>query len=243
MRNRRLPVKKLALYVVGFSLLFGLVGCGKNKYVFESEKPYYGIVTDCAMSVVNEGDREGRAYVIISTGEKDDRCFWLPNNYRHDAQIGDFVIIDSAIESGTNLLVATEIISGDEYVEVIKELFSVVEEEDTHGGFHGDGTYYLTLDCSQNKEVAMELINSWNAFPLSKNLQTILYGSEARSSLLAEETNIPEITNGYYYFCDRHSESTDASDDTNLFSRASYNFTLMIYDGETDRLYYVEFDT
>ena len=63
-------MKKLALYVVGFSLLFGLVGCGKNKYVFESEKPYYGIVTDCAMSVVNEGDREGRAYVIISTGVK-----------------------------------------------------------------------------------------------------------------------------------------------------------------------------
>ena len=236
-------------YVIGALLILAICGalmlgaCGRNKLVEGSEKPYYGIVTDCAMSVVNEGDREGRAYVIISTGEKDERCFWLPNNYRHDAKIGDFVIIDSAIESGTNLLVATEIISGDEYVEVIKELFSVVEEEDTHGGFHGDGTYYLTLDCSQNKEVAMELVNSWNAFPLSQNLQTILYGSKLLSSLLAEETNIPEITNGYYYFCDRHSESTDASDDTNLFSRASYNFTLMIYDSDTDRLYYVEFDT
>lgn len=236
-------------YVIGALLILAICGalmlgaCGRNKLVEGSEKPYYGIVTDCAMSVVNEGDREGQAYVIISTGEKDERCFWLPNNYRHDAKIGDFVIIDSAIESGTNLLVATEIISGDEYVEVIKELFSVVEEEDTHGGFHGDGTYYLTLDCSQNKEVAMELVNSWNAFPLSQNLQTILYGSKSRSSLLAEETNIPEITNGYYYFCDRHSESTDASDDTNLFSRASYNFTLMIYDSDTDRLYYVEFDT
>ena len=236
-------MKKLMLYVLCLVLLFGLAGCGKSKYVFESEKPYYGIVTDCAMSVVSEGDREGRAYVIVSTGEKEELCFWLEKNYRHNAEIGDFVIVDSAIEYGTNLLVATEIISGDAYVEVIKELFSVVEEEDTHGGFHGDGTFYLTLDCSQNKEVAMELVNSWNAFPLSQNLQTILYGSETRSSLLAEETNFPEIKNGYYYFCDRHSESTDASDDTNLFSRASYNFTLMIYDSETDRLYYVEFDT
>ena len=111
------------------------------------------------------------------------------------------------------------------------------------GGFHGDGTYFLALDCSQNKEVAMQLIKSWNAFPLSENLQTILYGSDAHSSLLAEESNIPEITNSYYYFCDRHSESTDACDDTNLFSRASYNFTVMIYDSNTDRLYYIEFDT
>ena len=135
------------------------------------------------------------------------------------------------------------VISGDTYVEELKELFIIVEEEDTHGGFHGDGTYFLALDCSQNKEVAIQMVNSWNAFPLSENMQTILYGSENRSSLLAEETNIPEITNGYYYFCDRHSESTDASDDTELFHRASYNFTLMIYDSDTDRLYYVEFDT
>lgn len=62
------------------------------------------------------------------------------------------MIIDSAIESETNLLVATEIIARDAYVEVIKELFIVVEERDTHG------------------------------------------------SLLAEETNFPEIKNGYYYF-------------------------------------------
>lgn len=236
-------MKKLILYVVCFALLLGLAGCGKDKYVYESEKPYYGIVTDCAMSVVNEGDREGRAYMIVATGEEEELCFWLEKNYRHDAEIGDFVIVDSAIEFGTNLLVATEIISGDAYVEVIKELFSVVEEKDTHGGFHGDGTYSLALDCSLNKEVAMQMIKSWNAFPLSENLQTILYGSDAHSSLLAEETNIPEITNGYYYFCDRHSESRDASDDTDLFHRYSYNFTLMLYDSDTDRLYYVEFDT
>lgn len=236
-------------YVIGILLILAMCGammlgaCGRNKLVEGSEKPYYGIVTDCGMSVVNEGDREGRAYVIISTGEEEALCFWLQDNYRHYAKSGDAVIIDSAIESETNLLVATEIIARDAYVEVIKELFIVVEERDTHGGFHGDGTYYLTLDCSQNKEVAMELVNSWNAFPLSQNLQTILYGSETRSSLLAEETNFPEIKNGYYYFCDRHSGSTDASDDTNLFSRASYNFTLAIYDSDTDRLYYVEFDT
>ena len=129
------------------------------------------------------------------------------------------------------------------YVGFSKKDFTVVEENDTHGGFHGDGTYLLVLDCSENKERALELVKEWKAFPLSENLKTVLYGNDTYISLLAEETKIPEITNGYYYFYDRHSESTDASDDTNLLSRASYNFTLAIYDSDTDRLYYVEFDT
>lgn len=121
--------------------------------------------------------------------------------------------------------------------------FTVVEEKDTHGGFHGDGTYLLVLDCSKNKETAQELVKDWKELPLSDSLHTILYGSDTYGSLLAEETNIPEVTNGYYYFCDRHVESTDSSDDTNLFTRASFNFTLAVYDSDTDRLYYVEFDT
>ena len=48
---------------------------------------------------------------------------------------------------------------------------------------------------------------------------------------------------GWYSFVDRHSESTDSSDDTNLLSRFSFNFSLAVYDAATDRLYYLEFDT
>jgi hypothetical protein len=36
--------------------------------------------------------------------------------------------------------------------------FTVIEESDTHGGFLGDGSYFLILDCSENREQAMELI-------------------------------------------------------------------------------------
>ena len=38
----------------------------------------------------------------------------------------------------------------EEYAGFLKSDFAVVEEEDTHGGFHGDGMYYLILDCSGN---------------------------------------------------------------------------------------------
>ena len=44
-------------------------------------------------------------------------------------------------------------------------------------------------------------------------------------------------------FEDRHSEANDAYDDSGLFSRASYNFSLAVYDRDTNRLYYFEFDT
>lgn len=124
-----------------------------------------------------------------------------------------------------------------------KEDFEVVEEKDTHGGFHGDGTYYLILDCSDNKEKALEIVNGWKEMPLSENLKVVMYGDETYNYYFAEEAKIPEITNGYYYFCDRHSDSTDAGDDTNLLRRASFNFTVAIYDSDTNRLYYAEFDT
>lgn len=128
-----------------------------------------------------------------------------------------------------------------------KSSFIVLEEKDTHSGFHGDGMYYLVLDCSQNKEVAMEHLNEWNTLPLSRNLELMLYGGTTEEivymSEIASSLDIPRIENGYYYFCDRHSESTDTSDDTNLLSRGSFNFTLAIYDSDTDRLYYVDFDT
>lgn len=84
-----------------------VAACG-NKLVEGSEKTYYGTVTDRAMSVVNEGDRQGRAYISITT-DNEDIQFWLTKDCETNAQIGDKVIIESAIEEQTNLLVATSI--------------------------------------------------------------------------------------------------------------------------------------
>ena len=56
-------MKKLIAFLLIMVLLLSLVACG-NKLVEESEKTYYGVVTDRAMSVVNEGDRQGKAVLI-----------------------------------------------------------------------------------------------------------------------------------------------------------------------------------
>lgn len=223
--------------VLAMVFVLNLSGCG-SRYVEGSEKTYYGIVTDCGMSVVNEGDREGRPYIIIATADEEVICFWLEDFYTYSAGVGSTVTIESTIEEGTNLLVARKITVDDACFGFPRKDFTVVEEQDTHGGFHGDGTYYLILDCSENREKALEYVANWKKFPLTENLNRMVYEHG-----LAKEANIPEITNGYYYFCDRHSESVDSRDDTNLFQRSSYNFSLAIYDSDIDRLYYVEFDT
>ncbi len=100
-------MKKLITLLLAMVLLLSLVACG-NKLAGGSEKTYYGTVTDRAMSVVNEGDRQGRAYISITT-DNEDIQFWLIKDCETNAKIGDKVIIESAIEEQTNLLVATSI--------------------------------------------------------------------------------------------------------------------------------------
>ena len=128
-----------------------------------------------------------------------------------------------------------------------KKDFLVVEELDTHGGFHGDGSYYLILDCSNNKVKALEIVKDWKTLPLTENLNLIMYGGEKDNVTygyeLAKEAHIPKVKNGYYIFEDRSSESKDSTDDTELFDRYSFNFSIAIYDCDTDKLYYFEFDT
>ena len=73
-------MKKLIALVLVLVLLLCLAACG-NKLVEGSEKTYYGTVTDRAMSVVNEGDRQGRAYISITT-DNEDIQFWLTKAVR-----------------------------------------------------------------------------------------------------------------------------------------------------------------
>lgn len=128
-----------------------------------------------------------------------------------------------------------------------KTEFPVVEEADTHGGFHGDGAHRLILDCSQKPEQAEALVSGWWELPLPENLSLILYGGERDGVVygydLAEEAGLPVVEHGWYRFYDRHGESADPEDASALFDRSSYNFSLGIYDSDTDQLYYFEYDT
>ena len=126
-------------------------------------------------------------------------------------------------------------------------VFPVIDEKDTHGGFHGDGFYYLLLDCSEKTEEAKALIKDWKPLPLTENLQLIMYGGEKNGVsygyYLAEKAHWPVINNGVYKFLDRYPDAVDEAEDRDLFNRNSYNFSVAVYDLDTNILYYFEFDT
>lgn len=126
-----------------------------------------------------------------------------------------------------------------------------IEHMDDHGGFHGDGKKFAKIEFDNNNGLSIlsQIENSdrWNKMPLTENLNLIMYGGIKNNVNYAyrfsEELGIPEIKNGYWLFLDRHSESTNSEDDTELFERHSFNFTISMYDTDNNILYYFEFDT
>ena len=127
-----------------------------------------------------------------------------------------------------------------------------IEERDTHGGIQGDGTYVAVIRFSETPEAVTG--GEWKRLPLTDTLKTALYGftdgtGEYMIMPLIDfesagiDTEIPYVENGYYYFEDRHRKSADPSDDTDLLARASYNFTLAVYDSDTDTMYVIIEDT
>ena len=120
----------------------------------------------------------------------------------------------------------------------------VDNEEDTHGGFLGDGHYFIQINCSNTS--LDKLSNNWKELPLSDELKeaTSLKMCEGNGCKdIYERYSIPNIVNGYYYFIDRHNDSIDKYDDTNLNNRSSYNYTIALLDKDTNIIYYYELDT
>ncbi len=127
----------------------------------------------------------------------------------------------------------------------------VISESDSHGGFHGDGDTIVVIQFADTSfSTKVEENEEWNAMPLTENLTALVYGVQTEGSSVGPMIHsgdgtpaIPEVENGYYYFRDRHSQSTDPTDDSGVLGRASYNFTMAIYDTDSKILYYMELDT
>lgn len=134
-------------------------------------------------------------------------------------------------------------------IEIPKDI--KIEYEDTHGGFHGDGETVAVFEFnnSMGEDIQSEILNNedWNKLPLSENLDLIMYGGEKEgidyAYNLAELLDMPPIENGYWFFNNRHSNSISPKEDLNLFNQYSFNFTIAVYDIDTQTLYYLKFDT
>ena len=108
--------------------------------------------------------------------------------------------------------------------------------------FNGDGEYFVKADCSNDNENMLNQIRFWNELPLPEDVRLIMYGGEKNGRTysydLADKAGMPEIKNGVYLFDDRHIQS-----DKDFLDRASYNFTVALYDKDLDTFYYYEYDS
>ncbi|HIX89773.1 MAG TPA: hypothetical protein H9845_02610 [Candidatus Agathobaculum pullicola] len=126
---------------------------------------------------------------------------------------------------------------------------STMSSMDTHSG-NGDGTAYVELHFDSNEMVKqIQADDAWKPFPLDKTAQTLVYGvSDETSSVgpfLTDEEGkalVPEIANGYYRLIDRQVEQ-DKATGADILNRASFNFTVGLYDTDTNTLYCCELDT
>lgn len=71
-------------------------------------------------------------------------------------------------------LTTTEYINEEIAVDLSK--CNIIIDENSHGGFLGDGERIVKADCSDNYNDILNQIINWNEFPLSRNLKLIMYG-------------------------------------------------------------------
>ena len=130
-----------------------------------------------------------------------------------------------------------------EFLQVDVSEGTVVNAYDDHSGFQGDGTSYAVLSFEDEElERKISRPGGWNRLPLTDNLETLIYGTRTETKATGPVIGItmPEVENGYWYFYDRQG---DASSDSEVLNRNSYNYTFALYDTEKDLLYYCEYDT
>ena len=112
---------------------------------------------------------------------------------------------------------------------------------DTHGGFNGDGATWVSVGFTSDKNPTEQIKNNhdWKPLPLDEVADVLAHDLKIQLDD-GEATLMPEVENGYYIVIDRHSEKNENDD---ILGRASYNFTMAIYDTDANILYYCEVDT
>ncbi|MDE6922483.1 MAG: hypothetical protein K2P01_02895 [Oscillospiraceae bacterium] len=110
---------------------------------------------------------------------------------------------------------------------------TLVRFEDSHGGFLGDGKSVAEI-AIDGLEGELAETSGWRSLPMTDSAAQAV-------RLCGEEGALVE--DGFYYLYDRHSDSADPYDDSQLHERYSWNFTAAVYDSGNGRLYFYEFDT
>lgn len=124
----------------------------------------------------------------------------------------------------------------------------MMKYEDTHGGFHGDGTTFAAFRMTEEEALPQFEEAGWQRLPFDRTATALAYGITEGNVTTGPymtdgegKTMLPEIEKGYYYFLDRYPGEEEQS--KNVLERSAVNFTMAVYDTETGTMYYVKIDT
>ena len=121
---------------------------------------------------------------------------------------------------------------------------------DSYGGFRGDGMLFAQIAYPDDRILhQIEVDPTWKELPLSEVVEVLTRGVSDETGQYGPYLTdtgaalFPQVENGYFYFRDRHDQSADPTDDSQVLKRASINVTVAIYDADSRTLYYGELDT
>ena len=120
-------------------------------------------------------------------------------------------------------------------------IFTNIEEKDTHGGFHGDGETLakVKLSSEQGQEFIKEIKKNehWEKLAIPEMLSNYMHNG------LDKDVEIPNVNNGYWIFINRYHEVSDKYNYMEIFDKPSYNFSVAVFDTDTNILYIYSLDT
>ena len=130
---------------------------------------------------------------------------------------------------------------------------TMIENVDTHGGFHGDGQSLAVWKFDDNSALEQILTDSdWKELPMTDNLKALLYGvvydtglsiTEIGPCVDFSEEQLPRFRTVIIILWIARLNQKCMHSDAQIMERASLNFSIALYDVDTDTLYYIEVDT
>lgn len=128
-------------------------------------------------------------------------------------------------------------------IEINIPLSAKVESIDTHGGLHMDGEMlakvYFTDRQAEKMIEKIKINEHWRELPMMEKLQEVITFNTDKSM------KFPIIENGYWFYLDRHTEADNKYDEYERYKEERYstNYSVAVYDIDSNVLYYYELDT
>ena len=123
----------------------------------------------------------------------------------------------------------------------------VVKCDDTRDGWFGDGVRTVIIDFKNNEfKDNISKNKRMKKLPFPPNLQKFFYKNNNGQLNVSVDDNgkelIPKVKNGYYLFVNRKNNE-DNMDDSKFLNDYSHDFSIVLFDSDTNRLYFVEYDS